>query len=114
MKLAKPILNRLVKQVEQLRLSQNMTQAALAREAGVSTRTITRMEAGETVSLDTFVRVLMALGVADRLAGLLPEPDVRPIERVRFKGKERQRASGKRSSSRTSDEPWSWGDDDGE
>lgn len=88
-----------------------MTQARLAREAGVSKRTITRMEAGETVSLDTFIRVLAALGVADRLLSLLPDPEVRPIERVRLQGKERQRASGKRKVTSLENQPWAWGED---
>jgi transcriptional regulator with XRE-family HTH domain len=95
------------KRLEQIRLSRNIPQAQLAEEAGVSRRTITRLENGQGVSLDTLIRVLRALGLADRLAALLPDPSVRPIERVRLKGRERQRARPKRG--RTSDD-WTWGD----
>jgi transcriptional regulator with XRE-family HTH domain len=95
------------KRLEQIRLSRNIPQAKLAEEAGVSRRTITRLEHGQGVSLDTLIRVLRALGLADRLAALLPDPSVRPIERVRLKGRERQRARPKRE--RTSDD-WTWGD----
>ena len=103
-------------QLEQLRLSKNLSQAAVAAEAGVSRRTITRMEAGETVSLDTFVRVLKVYGVAERLATLFPEHTVRPIERVKLGGKQRKRASSvtrpaSSSVAEPSQQPWSWADE---
>jgi len=98
-------------QLEQLRLGMNLSQSTVAIEAGVSRRTITRMEAGETVSLDTFVRVLKVYGVADRLAMIFPEHNVRPIERVKRGGKQRKRASSARESSK---QAWSWSDDVGD
>mgnify|MGYP001172900966 CR=1 FL=1 len=96
--------------LEGIRLSRNMTQAQLAAEAGVSTRTISRMEHGEGVSLDTFIRVLMALDVQQNLIALLPDPSVRPMERIALGGRERQRARP----SRKSDNPtgfWTWGNE---
>lgn len=105
----KQSIRQLGKTLEQLRLSKNLSQSAVAAEAGVSRRTITRMEAGETVSLDTFVRVLKVYDVADRLATLFPTLDVRPIERVKLGGKQRKRASTVKQSS---EQVWSWGDDD--
>lgn len=104
-------------QLEQLRLSKNLSQSAVAAEAGVSRRTITRMEAGETVSLDTFVRVLKVYDVADRLASLFPAHSVRPMERVKLEGKQRKRASSTVSEKNTvlkqhSDQQWSWNDGD--
>lgn len=112
-------------QLEQLRLSKNLSQALVASEAGVSRRTITRMEAGETVSLDTFVRVLKVYDIADRIATLFPEHTVRPIERVKLGGKQRKRASSVKNSEKKSatnnsikdsvaepnQEPWSWADE---
>jgi transcriptional regulator with XRE-family HTH domain len=85
-----------------------MTQAQLAEEAGVSIRTIGRLEKGEGVSLDTFIRVLAALGIQSSLEALLPDPTVRPIERVGIGGKERKRARPANSSSER--QKWSWGD----
>ncbi|MEZ5914161.1 MAG: helix-turn-helix transcriptional regulator [Parvularculaceae bacterium] len=84
-----------------------MNQTSLANGAGVSRRTITRLENGEGVSLDTLIRVMKALGVADRLEGLLPDPAVRPIERIRLKGRERKRA---RETARKPAEAWRWGE----
>lgn len=107
-------------QLEQLRLSKNLSQSVVASEAGVSRRTITRMEAGETVSLDTFVRVLKVYDIAERLVTLFPEHAVRPIERVKLGGKQRKRASSvnrqidnstNNSIAEPVQEPWSWGDE---
>ena len=94
-------------QLEKLRLGQNINQTRLSEEAGVSRRTITRLENGEGVSLDTFIRVLQALGVADRLDALFPEPAARPVDRVRFGGRERQRA---RAKAKPEPGAWTWGD----
>lgn len=85
------------RRLERIRLGRNIKQTRLAEEAGVSRRTITRLENGEGVSLDTLIRVMRALGLAERFDTLLPNPAVRPIERVRRKGGERQRARPKKS-----------------
>ena len=94
-----------------IRLARNLTQAQLAAEAGVSLRTIGRLEQGEGTSLDTFLRVLIALRVQQNLVGLLPDPGVRPVERVGLGGRERRRARPR--SSPGSPEPWTWGDEPG-
>ena len=97
-------------QVESIRLSRNMTQQQLAEEAGVSLRTIGRLEKGQGVSLDTFIRVLVALRLQQNLEGLLPDPTVRPIERVGPRAVERRRArpTGPAQPSKA----WSWGDEE--
>lgn len=96
------------RRLEALRLARNINQTQLADEAGVSRRTITRLENGESVSLDTLIRVMRALGLADRLEALLPDPSVRPIDRVRLKGHERKRA---RPRARQDAEVWRWADE---
>jgi transcriptional regulator with XRE-family HTH domain len=100
----------LAERLESIRLMHNMTQAQLAKNAGVSTRTISRFENGLEISLDTFIRVLIALGIQENLRLLLPEADIRPIERVQFKGRERLRASSKRKHEEDNTE-WTWGDE---
>lgn len=102
----------LCKRLEGIRLSRNMTQAQLAEEAGVSPRTIGRLEKGQGVSLDTFIRILIALRVQQSLEALLPDPSVRPIERIGFSSGERKRARPKQSTDRRS--TWSWGDSGGD
>ena len=65
------IVQALFERLEEIRLSRNVSQAALAKEAGVSRSTITRIARGQAISIDSFVRVIQALGLADHLAALL-------------------------------------------
>lgn len=102
------ILKALFDRLEEIRLSRNISQAALAREAGVSRSTITRLARGENISVDSFVRIMQALGLTDNLAAMLPNPTIRPVERVRLAGSERLRASSKRQPV----SEWTWGDDE--
>ena len=101
------VINALFQQIEQIRVSRNISQAALAKEAGVSRSTVTRLAGGENISVDSFVRVMQALGLADHLAALLPNPNVRPVERIRLEGAERRRASPKRKAAGD----WTWGNE---
>jgi transcriptional regulator with XRE-family HTH domain len=98
----------LCKRLESIRLSRNATQIQLANEAGVSPRTIGRLEKGQGVSLVTFIRVLTALRIQQNLEALLPDPTVRPIERIDIGGGERKRARPGRSGDGPS--KWTWGD----
>ena len=98
----------LCKRLESIRLSRNITQAQLAEEAGVSPRTIGRLEKGQGVSMDTFIRIMMALNIQQNLEALLPDPSVRPIERIGMGAGERKRA---RPTKYSDERPtWSWGD----
>ncbi len=78
------------------RLRQGVTQADLARDAGVSTRTLGGLERGHDAQLGTLVRLLRALGRLDALDAFLPPPTVSPMEMLRAGGKQRQRAPRKR------------------
>lgn len=92
----------------QLRLARNVTQEALARDAGISLRTLRRLEAGSPCGLDSVLRVALALGVADAIASAVPASDIRPIERVATRGAERRRA---RPAKGEADTAWSWGEE---
>ena len=95
----------LCKRLEEIRLGKNISQAELARQAGVSRSTMTRIADGRSVSLDSFIRVMQALGLADHLAALLPDPEVRPVERARQEGKQRRRSHSEYASSRSGCHP---------
>ncbi len=94
-----------------LRLSRNLTRDQLAKETGASSRTLARLEAGEGASLDSFIRVLLALNMESNLLAMLPDPAVRPIERVKLQGRERQRARPAQAETKPASE-WAWGDDE--
>jgi putative transcriptional regulator len=99
----------LCKQLLNIRLARNITRVQLARESGVSPRTIQHLEDGEGVSLDTFIRVMAALRLQQNLKILLPDPTVRPVERVKNAGTERKHAYPNKSNNE--DSTWSWGDE---
>lgn len=93
------------------RLDRNLTQAELAHAAGVSKRTIERIEAGTPAQLTHFIRVCRALDLLERLETLIPEPLPSPIEQLRRRGKQRQRASSSVKEPASTRTPWRWDDD---
>lgn len=92
-----------------LRLSRNVTQSMLAKDAGIGLRTVRRLEAGIPSTLDTFLRVAIALDLDEGIVGAIPEGQIRPIERVSRTGSERRRARPKSQENRR--QTWTWGDD---
>jgi putative transcriptional regulator len=93
-----------------VRLEQNLTQAVLAEQAGVSKSTVERLESGEVATqLSGFVRVCRALGLTERFDLLIPEPVASPIALMKRQGRTRRRASGKRNVADTTN-TWTWGD----
>jgi transcriptional regulator with XRE-family HTH domain len=82
--------------LQRTRLNRNLTQPELAQRAGISRRALQKLEAGEATTLETFIRALRALGVLEQLDAFLPAPGQSPIQMAKLKGRERQRASGRR------------------
>jgi len=82
---------------------------AISQEAGISLRTLVRLEKGEGVSLDSFIRVLQALKLEQSLKQILPDINVRPMDRISNLGRERRKARPKKSKSDHS--AWIWGDE---
>ena len=89
--------------IQRERLNQNMTQADLAERAGVGVRTLRSLETGDKTTMETFIRVLRALGKLGALDAFLPEPGLSPLQLAKLRGRERQRASGRRRASRSSE-----------
>ncbi|MDP1558734.1 MAG: helix-turn-helix domain-containing protein [Nitrosomonas sp.] len=108
------ILAELGGRLTQRRIARSLSQAALAAEAGVSKRTVERVEAGESVQLVTLVRLCRALGLMDGLDQWLPEAGPSPMALLKEKqaGKGRQRARSHRAASvmNPGGKPWTWGD----
>lgn len=105
------LLRELGRRLAHARLDGNLTQARLAEEAGVSKRTIERLESGSVAThLSGFIRVCRALGLVERFALLVPEPAPSPIQQLRLRGRKRKRAS-RRKLPHASPKPWQWGDE---
>lgn len=103
------VLKAMGERLARARLERNRTQAALAKEAGISSRTIARAEAGESIQLAKWVRLLRALDLIDGLDAVLPPPTPGPVALWRGGGRTRQRASSPRRP--RGDSPWTWGDE---
>lgn len=74
------------------RLRRNLTQTALAREAGVSRATIERLERGAGADLKLLMRVLRALELMSGFLAAIPADEPSPMALLRARGKKRQRA----------------------
>ncbi len=93
-----------------VRVERNLTQAALAEQAGVSKRTIERLESGQVATqLSGFLRVCRALGLLERFEALLPASSPGPMAQLKQRGRKRQRASGKKVAA-AGGKPWTWGE----
>ena len=104
------ILRELGARLTAARLDQNLTQAALAEQAGVSKRTVERLESGEVAAqLSAFIRVCRALGLMDRFEALVPEPAPSPMAQLKLQGRTRKRATSRKTPVPTP-KKWTWGE----
>jgi transcriptional regulator with XRE-family HTH domain len=92
------------------RIDQQLTQAALANQAGVSKRTVERIEAGASAQMSSCIRIFRVLELLRGLDLMIPEAAPRPMELLKLKGKVRQRASKSRNEPKDG-AAWSWDDD---
>jgi len=104
------ILSEIGRRVAQRRLDLQLTQAEVAEQAGVAKRTLERLESGQSAQMSSMIRILRVLGALEELDRLLPESGPGPMDLLQRKGRVRQRASKRRSTS-DSDRPWTWDDE---
>jgi len=84
------------KRLKSHRLRKNLTQSDLAKKLELSVPTISSLENGKNTSLDTFIKVVFALGLAKELQELFNQPafSIAELEQAHAAPK-RQRASSK-------------------
>ena len=100
-------LTELGSRIRAARIDMPLTQAELAKRAGVSLSTVAKMERGEDVRFSSVLDVLRALGMLAAADSLVPHALVRPSDLARA-GRPRQRA---RSAAKgASSDVWEWGD----
>lgn len=109
------VLEEIGRRLARCRLNRNQTQAAVAREAGVARRTVSKAENGHVIDTHSLVRILRALDLLDQLDRFVPPPRVSPVALAETRGRVRARASGRRGKKRPADEPsgkseWKWPD----
>jgi putative transcriptional regulator len=104
------ILQEIGERLGRTRLERNLTQADLAKAAGISKRTLERLETGAvSTQLTTFIRVCRALGLLQRFDSFITKPLASPLQQLKLQGRKRRRASGTRLE-KTSRKKWTWGE----
>jgi DNA-binding XRE family transcriptional regulator len=110
------IIQELGARLAQVRLERNLTQAQLAVQAGISKRTLERLESGEVAAqLSAFIRVCRALNLLDHFEQLIPAGGPGPMAQLKLGGRRRRRASGSTAPHSLNEPPpstgtWTWGD----
>ncbi len=75
---------RLGRQIRELRLRQDVTQAEVARRANIDRTTVGRIENGEGGSIGSLIRIARALGREDWLDSFAPPaPAISPMQLLR-------------------------------
>ena len=106
-----PLLGIIGERLAARRLARNLTQAQLAKEAGVGLRTVQRLESGtDGAHLAAFLRVARVLGLIDQIDALIPDSEPSPIEQLKSRRRQRKRASGAPPAP-ASPKTWTWDDD---
>lgn len=88
------------------RLRRDWSQAELARRAGVSLRTLVRLESGASTQLANWLQVLGALGWSAALLAALPDDGPSPLEQLESRGSGRRRSRAREPRQEASS--WSW------
>ena len=111
----KAILAKIGDRLAKYRLHRNLTQGELGREAGVSKRTVVRIEGGASTQVTNLIRVIRALDLLKHLDAFIPPPAPSPLEQLRAQGKVRKRASPKPKKPPQSKavKKWSWDENGG-
>ncbi|UCB55464.1 MAG: helix-turn-helix transcriptional regulator [Thiotrichales bacterium] len=99
----KGIEQELGRRIKALRLRKNITQKELAQATTLSLNTIKSLESG-SAKLSTVIAVLRELGALDQMDSFIPEPSISPLQLARMRGKQRERASGRRRKPRLRDQ----------
>lgn len=112
------VLNVLGNRLTARRIALGLTQAKLATEAGVSKRTVERMEAGHSAEIVTWIRVLRVLGILGNLQQMIPQAGPTPMQLLQQQKKSyiRKRAPRKdrtagQAKKKAQTKPWVWGED---
>ena len=71
-------ISELGKKLKAYRIMKELSQQDLATKTGVSLRSISRLEQGESVQLETLFKIMTALGLGENIELLVPDQTRRP------------------------------------
>lgn len=87
------------------RLNQNKSQDLVAEEAGISRSTLSLLERGEKVRIDSFIQVLRSLDLLYVMDSFEVKDEISPLEYAKLKRKQRKQASPKKKTSNDNEYP---------
>jgi transcriptional regulator with XRE-family HTH domain len=108
------VLREIGERLSRRRIDAGFTQSRLAEEAGISKRSVERIEAGHSIDFVMLLRVLRVLKLLDGLDRSLPDLPQSPLLLLKSRGRARKRAlhtRGRTPDSHTSPTPpesWKW------
>jgi transcriptional regulator with XRE-family HTH domain len=105
------VLHELGDRLERRRIDAGLTQAQLAEEAGVSKRTIERIEAGYSTDFVMLLRVLRVVQLLEGLESLVSDLPQSPLTLLKGRGRARKRVGHPRQTPPASAQPiapWKW------
>ncbi|MBV8342314.1 MAG: helix-turn-helix transcriptional regulator [Gammaproteobacteria bacterium] len=106
------VLREIGERLERRRIDAGMTQARLAEEAGISKRTLERIEAGDSTDFVMLVRTLRVLDLLGALDQSLPDAPQSPLVLLKSRGRARKRVRRSRQSEEAtppgSGSSWKW------
>jgi transcriptional regulator with XRE-family HTH domain len=108
------VLHEIGDRLERRRIDAGFTQAQLAEEAGISKRTVERIEAGHSTDFVMLVRVLRVLKLFETLDQLVSDLPQSPLLLLKGRGRARKRVGhSRRPADGTTPKPaapWKWRD----
>lgn len=94
--------------IKQYRVNAGISQKDLEDKSGVSARSISRLEQGASIQLDSFIKILSSLNLDDNIDLLIPDQTKRPSFYLNDNVKPKQRVRKKEESTGT----FKWGDEE--
>lgn len=93
--------------IKQYRVNAGVSQKDLEEISGVSVRSISRIEQGASVQLESIIKILSALNLDENLELLVPDQTIRPSYYLEHSERKKQRVR-KRTNRKTH---FTWGDE---
>ena len=94
------------KKIKLYRIMKEMSQQDLEDKTGVSKRSISRLEQGESVQLENLLKILLALDLGENIDLLVPDQTKRPSFYL-----EKSENKNKRVRKKTEKNDFKWGDE---
>ena len=107
------VLHEIGDRLERRRIDAALTQAQLAEEAGISKRTVERIEAGHSTDFVMLLRALRVLKLFEALEQLVPDLPQSPLMLLKTRGRARKRVGHSRqlpdgTTAPKAAAPWKW------